>query len=128
MSVTFTADNAPTAVEVYEDEDGRFEHTYGVLDVNMGNANAARLCGTLDIALADDGWCGSMEATNFLSRVLIAQALEPADEGIPTHEIAGPGATMIDCGRRVGYIQERLGQLADLALWAADNGAEVSWG
>lgn len=109
------------------------------LSVNMSNSNAARVCGSLGIDLDKLGWCGSMPAEDFLGRVLVALAIEPADEGVPSHRLlpgdsAGifgtvqeGGPAFIECGRREGYTQERLGQLRELADWAVANGAEIAF-
>lgn len=109
MSVTFTAQGAP-------DE----------LDVNMSNSNAATVAASLGIDL-DPDWCGDLPAGDFMGRVLLALAISPADEGMPSFEHAGPGARMIEGARRAGYLQERLGQLRDLAEWATAHGADVWW-
>lgn len=110
MSVTFTASQGAP------DE----------LDVNMNNRNAAMVCEALGIEL-DPDWCGEMDAADFQGRVLMALALSPADEGMPSYEHAGPGARMVEGARRPGYLQERLGQLHELAAWAVGHGAEVWW-
>jgi hypothetical protein len=96
--------------------------------VNLANTNAARILEVLgfhdDVAAGD--LVGGMLAPEFLGRVLMALAVEPADEGLPGAALPGPGALWIDCGRRPGYIQEQLGRLHDLAL-AADPGEEIVW-
>lgn len=113
MSVTFYAAGSPDD-----------------LDVNMSNSNAARVCESLGISL-DPDWCGDMPADDFMGRVLMALALSPADEGMPSYEhVTGPGtARMIEGARRPGYLQERLTQLHALAswAWANDRTALVSW-
>lgn len=128
MSVTFTAatrsfDSGFNAV-VLRDVPAA-EH----LAVNMSNSNAARVCGSLGINLDAMGWCGSLTAQDFLGRILVALAVEPADAGLPSTVDAAPGrATFIDCGRAPGYAQERLEQLRELADWAVANGVEISFG
>ena len=61
--------------------------------------------------------------------MLFALAITPADEGRPSFELPRTegGMTQIDCGRRVGYLQTRLGELHDLALFAAANDRDVTW-
>lgn len=115
MSVTFYAAGAP------QDADG-----FGELDVNMNNRNAALMCDALGIALGDD-WCGDMEADAFHGRVVMALALAPADEGMPSYEVAGPGARMVEGARPAGYLQGRLAQLHELSTWAVAHQAVVSW-
>lgn len=139
MSVTFTAAtrtfrpefNADVLMDVPAADE---------LAVNMSNSNAAQVCRTLGIDLEQWGWCGNLPAEDFLGRVLVALAIEPADEGVPSHRLlpgdsAGifgtvqeGGPAFIECGRREGYTQERLGQLRELADWAVANGAEISFG
>ena len=111
MSVDFGANEAP--------ED---------LIINMCNGNAVRVTEALGIDLEDEGWCGSMSAKDFLGRVVMALALAPVDEGMPSYDHVGPGARMIEGARRPGYLQERLGQLHELAQWAVANEAEVWYG
>lgn len=128
MSVTFTAatrsfDPAYNA-DVIRDVPAAEE-----LAVNTSNSNAFRVCETLGIDLEAEGWCGSLPAEDFLGRVLVALAIEPADAGRPATVDAAPGrATFIDCGRPEGYVEERLGWLRELADWAVANGAEISFG
>jgi hypothetical protein len=127
MSVTFTAAtrtfmpefNADVLMSIPAAED---------LSVNMSNANAARVCETLGIDLDEEGWCGSLPAADFLGRVLMALAVLPVDAGVPWHEVPGPGARMIECGRPEGYTQDRLGQLRELADWAVAHDAEIDFG
>lgn len=110
------------------------------IGVNMSNSNAHRVAQTLGIDL-DPDWCGDMAAEDFLGRVLMALAISPADEGMPSHTLqpgddAGVlfgtvregGPTIIAGARRPGYLQERLAELHELALWAVANDAVVMWG
>ena len=71
--------------------------------------------------------------------MLTALAISPEDAGVPAHRLVpgestifGPvaefGATFIDCGRREGYLQERLVQLEEVATAALRAGKKVSWG
>ena len=127
MSVTFTAATRAFSPEFNADlitPIPAAEH----LSVNMSQGNAARVCETLGIDLDEEGWCGSLPAVDFQGRVLVALALSPADEGMPSYEHPGPGATMIEAARRPGYLQERLGQLRELADWAVAHGAEIDFG
>ena len=110
------------------------------LEVNMSNSNAATVAATLGIDLNELGWCGSMAAEDFLGRVLVALAISPADEGMPSYRMAPGdsagvfgtvregGPTFIQGARHPGYLQERLAQLHELAVWAVENKAEVMFG
>lgn len=108
------------------------------LAVNMANGNAARVTEALGIVL-DSEWCGEMAAEGFLGRVLMALALSPADEGMPSFEMkAGDdagifgiidenGPRVIQGARRPCYLQDRLTELHELADWAVSNGALIMW-
>lgn len=127
MSVTFAAVtrtfnpalNADVLASIPEAEE---------LEINMSNTNAHRVCETLGINLEEEGWCGSLPAQDFLGRVLLALAIQPADEGIPAHEVPTGGVRWVECGRSEGYLQERLGQLRELADWAVAHDAEIDFG
>ena len=126
MSVTFTAGT--------EDWNEEFQaivcSTTSPEDgwVNMSNSNAHNVCQALGIDLEPE-WCGSMSADDFLGRVLLALAISPEDEGMPSYELPRePGRVRwIEAARRPGYLQERLGQLRELADWAVANEAIVMW-
>lgn len=119
MSVTFSAYVPGSVGGVCSPEE---------LDINMNIRNAATVCDALGIDLNELGWSGSMAAADFQGRVLMALAVAPVDEGMPSYEHPGPGATMIEGARSPGYLQERLGQLRELADWAVANNAEISFG
>jgi hypothetical protein len=112
MSVTFSADDL--------DWDSQ-------LAVNMSSSSAATVASTLGIDLDAEGWCGDMPAQDFLGRVLVALALSPLDEGMPCYEVPGTGARMIQGARRSGYLQERLAQLHELAVWAVKHNSDIRY-
>jgi hypothetical protein len=112
VSVTFSAYNTTTH-EFEADE----------LSVNMANANAAHVLSALGLDTMD--LAGGEPAETFLGRVLMALAVAPADAGVPAHTVGSE--RFIDCGRSVGYLQERLSQLHELALSAKEHGCEISW-
>ena len=94
-------------------------------EINLSNVNAARVLETLGYDLGD--LTGEDTAGAFLGRVLVALAITPVDAGVPsTVSGGGNGLTWIDCGRREGYLQERLVQLHELAE-TAPSGAVISW-
>jgi hypothetical protein len=131
MSVTFTAPGLLAGT----DADGEWEPNE--LWVNMTNVNAVRVADALGFSLGEDGdLYGSMCATKFMGHVLVALALAPADEGMPSHELApgDPGrpewsgqARWIVGERRPGYLQDRLAALHALAEWAVANNVPVQW-
>ncbi|MGW1291037.1 hypothetical protein ACWD4N_47755 [Streptomyces sp. NPDC002586] len=66
---------------------------------------------------------GQLPAEQFLGRVLLALALTPQDGGTDSYE---KGRTYYG-GRSADYLQRRLLDLHDLALWCAARGRDVVW-
>lgn len=106
--------------------------------VNVSNANAGHLLGVLGYEVDWSDLYGEATAEDFMGRVLIAQAVNPTDEGVPSRELtpvektaslfAGFGAaTVIDCGRSYGYTEGRLAELRELAQLAAEQGVSIAW-
>lgn len=93
--------------------------------VNLSNFNARFVLAALGVDSED--LCGEDGAESFLGRVLTALAIAPVDEGVPAHDLPGPGAQVVECGRRAGYLQERLAVLHEVALWAVERGRCVQW-
>lgn len=124
MSVTVSIRNSPFVAEAfYEDEDGGY--LFDPFDVQMSNQNAREVLNTIGITELD----GSMDATDFLGRVLIALAREPMDPAlVPSVENVSGGAKVIFCGRPEGYIINKLMGLKNLAEAAREINEEVVWG
>lgn len=99
-------------------------------EVNVSNANAVHLLGLLGVQVEHDGeLLGSMSAQDFLGRVLVALAVNPADAGIPvTTSTAPSGMTLVDCGRSEGYADRRLAELRDVAEFAVGHDRLIQWG
>lgn len=98
--------------------------------VNLSQINAARMFDMLGLNLVESGYCGSIDATDLLGRVLVAVAVCPADEGVPAHVAAAhtDGAPkVIVCGRDAGYTEDRLVRIEAVARWAIENGRTVTW-
>lgn len=110
--------------------------------VNIGQVNAARILPMLGyevhetgetffgVPTHDDDMYGEADAQEFLGRVLMALAIEPADEGTDTHELPREddrGPHVHQCGRRAGYTEEKLSALHTLAQWCAERGRPVVW-
>ena len=55
---------------------------------------------------------------------IVALALHPADEGVPWHTAS---TNVIDCGRRPGYLHDRLTALREVALHAQSSRRRVDW-
>lgn len=113
MSVTFRPNALGVDLEAWGE---------GLL-VNVSNSNAAFLLQALGLPTSDE-LCGETTGEDFLGRVLLATGPNPADEGVPALNL---DPRVIDMGRRPGYLQERLEQLADVAQAARTRGGEVVW-
>lgn len=133
MSVTFSAepDQHQAAVSPCEPQ------------LNVTNVNAALILRALGLlseigaaailgpqpGLTPDG-CpdlfGECDAADFLARIDLALALHPTDPGVPWHAITDAG-NVIDCGRRPGYLHERLHELRDVATFAHADQRRVVW-
>ncbi|MBW0101529.1 hypothetical protein [Pseudonocardia sp. KRD291] len=74
----------------------------------------------------EDPRCGQCPAEDMLGRVDLALALAPADAGMPSRDLNTAG-TVIDCGRRPGYLQDRLHALRAVAVFAHERGRDVWW-
>lgn len=111
--------------------------------INMSNANARMildLLGSISVApelsevvdaAADMTFpardlSGATSANDFAGRILIAQALSGNDAGIPAHHHPD-NERFIECGRRPGYTEARLSDLAHLAQWCKDHNRRVQW-
>ena len=97
----------------------------GAPEVNMANGNAAQILDLLGYTF--DGDWTEAPAEDFLGRVLIAQALTD----VATDDAHGRPAVhernWTECGRRPGYLADRLTALHRLATWAVDNNTTVEW-
>lgn len=111
-------------------------HCYPVYDtdsdlsVTMSNVNGLRVLEVLGFD-SEDGipYVGTCDADDFEGRVALARALTPVDAGIPVTTTVGEnGPTVVECGRRPGYLQDRLDTLADLAALARSHNSPISWG
>lgn len=133
MSTTFSAEGLLPGVDP---TDGGWAPNE--LEVNMASGNAALVCAALGLTPTEEGWVGELAPQDFLGRVLLALAVSPADEGMPSRDLqpgddAGPllgvvregGPRIIQGARHPGYLQERLTQLRALADWAVAHDAPV---
>lgn len=78
----------------------------------------------MDMGGSDDlvGVCDSAE---LLDRIEVALALHLADLGVPWHTVS---TNVIDCGRRPGYLPDRLTALREVAGYAHSSHRRVDWG
>lgn len=94
-------------------------------EVNLANTNARMILELLGFEREEE-LCGGGSGEDLLGRVLLAQALVAEDLGVP--EMVSANGRMIECGRRPGYTQAVLADLADLARWAIEHDRVISWG
>lgn len=90
--------------------------------VNLSNMNAGMILDLLGLRTPD--LTGACSATDFRGRILLAQALTPADEG----RVAVAHDNFIDCGRRAGYTEDVLARLTVLAERCQGLGVGLVWG
>lgn len=67
---------------------------------------------------------GECDSTDLLGRVDLALALCPPDAGVPGYAL---DSRTIDCGRRPGWLQDRLAALREIAVYAGARGRRVDW-
>jgi hypothetical protein len=99
------------------------------LDINMSNGNARMVLNALGLLDADD-LCGHMDRVQFanLCTSWLQQHIGKPSAQIEQSVTRGTfGATFIDCGVPVGYINERIRQLSEAAR-AAGDGNLIYWG
>ncbi|MDN5757917.1 MAG: hypothetical protein L0H59_05205 [Tomitella sp.] len=94
--------------------------------INMSNNNAVGVLALLGIDTSNE-LAGELGADDFLGRVLVAQAVKPADPGVPATVVSDGGMVAVACGRRPGYEDERLTQLREIAEWCRAKNRTVCW-
>uniref|UniRef100_UPI003F491EF9 hypothetical protein n=1 Tax=Pseudonocardia sp. CA-138482 TaxID=3240023 RepID=UPI003F491EF9 len=117
MSVTFYLVN-----QVGEGEYANADYDRDALDVNMASTNARFVLEAL--GLTGEDMSGQLPADDMSGRVLVALGVAPEDEGVPAHALT---PRVWDFGRRPGYLQDHLAQLAELARAARAHGYHVAW-
>lgn len=90
-------------------------------EVNVSNVNARYLLELLGVEAEE--LYGKMSGSEFLGRVLLAEALSVGDPGVP----ATQEGNFVECGRAEGYADARLASLREVAQAAADNSLNVFW-
>lgn len=93
-------------------------------EVNVSNTNAVTLLEALGLHEVYGDLTGSLSGAEFAAKVMQARVLEPQSAGapMPTHGI------MVNCGSHPGYVQDRLESLQEVADFAWDKDAVVTWG
>lgn len=96
------------------------------LSVNISSVNARFVLDALGYGAADE-LVGECQPDDFFGRVMLAQAIAPTDAGVPAYTAPGRGVQMIHCGRRPGYLADRLIVLSELAQWCRTQDRAVVW-
>lgn len=106
-------------------------------ELNVANGNVIGLLEMLgiEVEVADGPFgplpvdcVGSMDATDFLGRVLAAEIMSVGDPGREEEISVGRlGCISIQLARREGYTEERLAELRAIAEFARANGRAVVW-
>lgn len=91
-------------------------------DVNVSNINARAILEVLGLDSTD--LCGDLQAEDFLGRILVAQALNPVDAGVPAYA----DGSVVNCGRPEGYMDSQLIRLQAIAEHAAKHDQLIAWG
>lgn len=93
--------------------------------LNMANGNAAQVFDLL--GLTYDGDIGETTAEDLLGRVLLAQALlnVTVDDEDGRPEVRD--GNWIECGRRPGYLADKLALLREIATWAHEHHVAIWW-
>jgi hypothetical protein len=120
MSITFAA--APTrradgTLDFHTSDDEPW--------VNVSNTNASLLLERLGIEF---DYSGQIDAEDLLGRALVANVGRDDSGMASTTDRGAGGATIIDCGLRPGYFDERMAQLVEVAEYAKTVGTgKVQW-
>lgn len=96
-------------------------------EVQMSNGNAITILDVLGIQVGEefsDRCSGSMSASDMRGRILMAQALNPTDEGSDTITVGN----MVDFGRPEGYTDSKLSALIEVVEFAERNNVNITWG
>lgn len=104
-------------------------------EMNVSNGNAVLVLSEIGLwDPASQDLCGSMDADDFLGRVLVALARERDGRAVPARELprpmngSGRGPRVIMGGRPENYVHDRLTRLAEIATEAKRLGRCVVWG
>jgi hypothetical protein len=117
MSITFTA-------AILRDDVLDLTDRPGVPSLNVNSSNAAELLSLLGLDVEPDG---DVAAEDLLGRVLLAQALLDVATDDEHGRLPATEANWTTCGRRPGYLADRLAVLHTIATWARRHDAIVAW-
>jgi hypothetical protein len=112
MSITFAPNTYPSTRAFAPEEDS----------LNVSNTHAVLILGALGLDASDP--CGEADANTLMALCALYCATSMQDLGVPSEQ----HGNVITCGRREGYLDERIAELGRIAAVAADAGVEVYWG
>ena len=95
--------------------------------VNVSNFNASAILDVLGIQVGEDfdyRCAGSMDAEDFLGRVLLADAVQPVSAELPSYR----EGNLIRGAREEGYVNSRVNELREVAEYARARSLKVCWG
>jgi len=92
------------------------------VEVNLANGRAAWVLDLLGYGELNEG---DDTAEQFLARVMLTEAEVSFDKGTAPVEL---DARTVEGARRVGYLQDVLGALRNLATYCRSQGSDVCWG
>lgn len=99
-------------------------------ELNVHNQGAGALLRLLHLTGYDNELSGEIDAAALIARIRAVGRVRPVDPGTPTVEGGGPGTGQchwVEVGRRPGYLNDRLGDLLQVAEHAQTLGRTVSW-
>ncbi len=117
MSITFTAATLDGDVLDLTTRPGK-------PSLNVSGSNAAELLSLLGVDVEE---YGELTAEDMLGRVLLAQALLDVATDDEHGRLQVEDGNWTTCGRRPGYLADRLAHLQEIATWAIEHDALVAW-
>lgn len=99
------------------------------LSLNLSNSNARNILQTLGVD--DSELVGCLEPAKLLpacqNALSTLRSVPALDDGTPNRELSGNGPTIILCGHRPGYFEDRFSRLRELAEAAIANEAVIAY-
>ena len=114
-TLTFARNDCATFVNIYEEG----------YEFNVANANACAILAAL--GYSTDLWEVTLTVQELLAsceRYLTSDIAQLVDGGKEPEIFLGSGATVLDMGRRAGYLTEKVREIARLCSLAIEAGAE----
>lgn len=104
----------------------RKDNQWSENQINMANGNAAMVLEALGYEYDN---CGAVDSADLVRRCIKFLNTAEIDRGETPSESQEPGkCRVINCGRREGYLQEKITLIRDLALEASRKGVQITFG